>query len=186
MEDEFEIKGAHDEAVEHAASHRFGLGQEVAIFSAILATLGAVVSFLGGHTQNDALYYKNEAVLMKARASDSWAYYQAEDLKRHMAEQLAETMPTLAAKSKADAARYTTQAARLRAQAESYDRQSVTADEESRHALRPHIKLAIAMTAIQIAIALASITALTRKSWLMVAAAIFAVIGSSLSLLAWV
>jgi hypothetical protein len=185
MEEEFEIKGAHDEAVEHVASRHIGLGQEIAIFSAILATLGAVVSFLGGHTQNDALYYKNEAVLMKARASDSWAYYQAEDLKRHMAEQLAETTPALAAKSRADAERYAQQARSLRIQAENYDRQSVQADVESRHALRPHIKLAIAMTAIQIAIALASITALTRKGWLMVAAGIFAAVGFILSLLAW-
>lgn len=185
MEDEFEIKGAHDEAVDHAASHHMRLGQAIAIFSALLATLGAVVSFLGGHTQNDALYYKNEAVLMKARASDNWAYYQAEDLKRHLAEQLGETMPALAAQSRADAARYAAKARTLRAQAEDLDRQSVAADGESRRALRPHIKLAIAMTAIQIAIALASITALTRQRWLMIAASLFAAIGIGLGVLAW-
>jgi hypothetical protein len=48
------VHGAHDHAVEHEA-HRSGLGQQVAIFSAILATVGAIVSFLGGHTQNNAL-----------------------------------------------------------------------------------------------------------------------------------
>ena len=59
------VHGAHDHAVEHEAQKGAGLGQQVAIFSAILATVGAVVSFLGGHTQNEALLYKNEAVLKK-------------------------------------------------------------------------------------------------------------------------
>ena len=44
------VHGAHDHAVEHEAQ-KGGLGQQVAIFSAVLATVGAVVSFLGGHTQ---------------------------------------------------------------------------------------------------------------------------------------
>ncbi len=186
MEEEFEIPSAHEHAVEHAAEKRLPLGQEVALFSAVLATLGAVVSFLGGHTQNDALYYKNEAVLMKARASDSWAYYQAEGFKQHLAEQSAAIIPAQAAKYDADTARYAAHAKALRAQAEDFDRKSEEADVESQHALRPHIKLAISMTALQIAIALASITALTKRRWLMTAAGIFALIGVALGILAWV
>ena len=56
------VHGPHDHAMEHAAQDG-GMGQQIAIFTAILATLGAVVSFLGGHTQNEALFFKNEAVL---------------------------------------------------------------------------------------------------------------------------
>lgn len=40
-EEEFEVRGAHEEALEHAAEHGIGLGQEIALFSAVLATLGA-------------------------------------------------------------------------------------------------------------------------------------------------
>ena len=57
---------AHDHrvvALEHRAHQGPGLSQQIAIFTAVLATIGAVVSFLGGHTQNEALLYKNEAVL---------------------------------------------------------------------------------------------------------------------------
>src|SRR5215212_4677080 len=79
------VHGAHEHAVEHEA-HKGGLGQQVAIFSAVLATVGAVVSFLGGHTQNDALLYKNEAVLKRAEASDQWNYYQAKSQKQNLAE----------------------------------------------------------------------------------------------------
>ena len=53
------VHGAHDHAVEHEAQ-KPGLGQQVAIFSAILATVGAIVSFFGGDTQNSALLFKNE------------------------------------------------------------------------------------------------------------------------------
>lgn len=185
MEEGFEVRGAHEEAVEHAAKRRIGLGQEIALFSAVLATLGAIVSFLGGHTQNDALYYKNEAVLMKARASDSWGYFQATSIKRHMAEQMADSFPALADKYKAEAARYATQQKQLQADAEKLEHKSEEADAESRQALRPHVKLSIAMTALQIAIALASITALTNRRWLLTAAGIAAAIGLGLTGLAW-
>jgi len=186
VEDEFDIRGAHDGAVEQAAEKRIPLGQEIALFSAILATLGAIVSFLGGHTQNDALYYKNEAVLMKARASDAWSYYQAEGLKQHIAEQSAALIPSAAAAYRADVARYAAHARALKAQAEDFDRRSDEADVESQHSLRPHIKLAISMTALQIAIALASITVLTKKRWLLSAAGAFALLGIVLGGLAWI
>lgn len=185
MEDEFEVRGAHEGVIEEAAEKRVPLGQEVALFSAILATLGAIVSFLGGHTQNDALYYKNEAVLMKARASDAWAYYQAEGLKQHIAEQSAALIPADAAVYRADVARYAAHAKALKAQAEGFDRRSEAADTESQHSLRPHIKLAISMTALQIAIALASITVLTKKRWLLSAAGAFALLGVALGVIAW-
>jgi hypothetical protein len=184
LDEEFEVPSAHEHAVEHAAERRFPLAQEIALFSAILATLGAVVSFLGGHTQNDALYYKNEAVLMKARASDLWAYYQAEQIKQHL-EEMASTSSTTARDGKAAAARYAAHAKTLRAQAEAFDQRSDDADVESQHALKPHIKLAIATTFIQIAIALASITALTKRRWLLWAAGGFAAVGIAMGVLAW-
>ena len=184
-EEDYEIRGAHEEAVEEGAHHGEPLSQKIALFSAILATLGAIVSFLGGHTQNDALYYKNEAVLMKARASDSWSYYQAEDVKRHLALAVAGLQPGARSASQADASKYETRARQLRAQAEGFDRKSEEADAESRRALAPHTLLAIAMTSIQIAIALASISALTKRRWLLTGGGIFAVVGLALSIGAW-
>ncbi|MEQ1519140.1 MAG: DUF4337 family protein, partial [Usitatibacteraceae bacterium] len=94
----FHVHGPHDHALEggdHAEGadggghgHKSGGGfvQWVAIFTAILATVGAIVSYQGGHSQNEALYYKNEAVLKKADASNQWAYYQAKGTKQNLAE----------------------------------------------------------------------------------------------------
>src|SRR3978361_1813873 len=84
-EHEMHVHGPHDHAVEHEG-HKPGLGQQVAIFTAVLATVGAIVSFFGGDTQNKALLYKNEAVLERAEASDQWNFYQAKSMKQNLAE----------------------------------------------------------------------------------------------------
>ncbi len=186
-EEEFEIPSAHEEALHHAAHHAPGFAQQIAIFTAILATIGAVVSFLGGHTQNEAIYLKNEAVLKKAAASDQWAFYQAKSIKAAIAEQTAQL--SVDAKSRDDsakkAARYTEEKKEIEDKAKEFDKQSEEADKESQKALNPHQKLSIAMTFLQIAIALASIAALTRKHWLLGGAGLSALIGIGLSVFAY-
>jgi len=77
MSEEFHVHGAHDHAVEHHAQGGDSLAGYVAIFTAILASIGAVVSYQGGDTQNQAMLFKNEAVLKKTQASDQWNFYQA-------------------------------------------------------------------------------------------------------------
>ena len=65
------VHGPHDQAVEHEA-HKPGLGQQVAIFTAILATVGAIVSFFGGDTHNKAMLYKiRQAGLTAKRSSEA-------------------------------------------------------------------------------------------------------------------
>jgi hypothetical protein len=180
------VHGAHDHAVEHEG-HKGGLGQLVAIFSAILATVGAVVSFLGGHTQNEALLYKNHAVLKKAEASDQWAYYQSKGVKRNIAE-FAGTLTTDPAKVefyKTEAKRYAGEQKEIEARARALDKESEDSNTRSESALHPHEKLAISMTLLQIAIALASITVLTQKRWLLAGAGIAAFIGAGLGIAAW-
>src|SRR5258708_14350386 len=79
------VHGPHDHAVENEGQ-KGGLGQRVAIFTAVLATVGAIVRFFGGDTQNTALLKKNEAVLERAEASDQWNFYQAKSMKQNLAE----------------------------------------------------------------------------------------------------
>ena len=188
----FHVHGAHDHAVEHEAQHEgghegIGLGQQVAIFTAILATVGAIISYLGGHTQNEALLYKNDAVLKKAEASDQWNYYQAKGMKGNLAEFAASltTDPEKAAQYRKDVARYAVEKEAIKQRAEKLDAESKDSDVKSEHALHPHERLAQSMTLIQIAIALASITVLTRKRWLLSAAAIAAVGGAILGVVAY-
>jgi len=181
------VHGAHDHAVEHEA-HKPGLGQQVAIFSAILATVGAIVSYLGGHTQNEALYYKNEAVLKRAEASDQWNFYQAKSTKQNLAE-LAAAINTDPAKIefyKKEAARYNAEKADVMKDAKRLEAESKGFSERSEHALHPHERLAMSMTLMQIAIALASITVLTQKRWLLAGAGVSAALGAGAGVLAYI
>jgi len=180
------VHGAHDHAVEHEA-HKGGLGQQVAIFSALLATVGAIVSFFGGDTQNKAMLYKNEAVLERAEATDQWNFYQAKSLKQNMAEVAAATAtdPKVAEKYRAEAERYKKEKADVEKDARKHEAEYKRWNERSEHALHPHHYLSISMTLLQIAIALASITVLTQKRWLLAGAAIGALGGAALGVLAW-
>lgn len=190
----FHVHGPHDHAVEHEAHGEHGgghggpgLAQQVAIFTAILATLGAIVSYQGGHTQNEALYYKNEAVLKKADASNQWAYFQAKGTKKNLAE-LAEGLtndPEKKAKYAADVKRYQGEQDEIRKKAEALEKLSEEANKTSETALNPHNKLAMAMTFIQIAISLASICVLTRRRWMLGLAGVGAVIGLAYWVLAF-
>jgi tyrosyl-tRNA synthetase len=180
------VHGAHDHAVEHEA-HRSGLGQQIAIFTAILATVGAVVSFFGGDTQNKAMLYKNEAVLKRAEASDQWNFYQAKSMKQNLAE-LAASISADPAKADAyrrEAQRYADEKKGIEQDARSLEAQAKQFNEKSEHALHPHHYLSISMTLLQIAIALASVTVLTQKRWLLGGAALSALAGAALGIVAW-
>ena len=166
----FHVHGPHDHAVEHASHEGADKGpaQYVAIFTAVLATIGAIVSYQGGHSQNEALYYKNDAVLEKANASNQWALFQSKGTKQNLAE-LAEGLavdPTVKARYAEEVKRYKAEKEVIKLKAEALEAKSQVADERSKSALNPHDKLAQAMTFIQIAISLAAIFLLTGRRWM--------------------
>lgn len=188
MAEEYEVPSHHEHQIEHEAHHGPGLSQQIAIFTAILATLGAIISYQGGHTQNEALYYKNDAVLNRSLAADQWAYYQAKGIKQNLAELEARSSadPGRAAAAKKEAERYAQEKEDIKKKAEDFDKKAEEANTHSEHALHPHEKLALAVTLIQIAISAASITALTRKRWLFGLAAVSAVGGVVVWILAFI
>lgn len=185
-EDHFHVHGAHEHAVEHQAHHGPGLGQQVAIFTALLAAIGAIVSYQGGASQNEAMLYKNEAVLQKSLASDQWNYYQAKSTKGHLMEMAAALAPAdKQAFYRTEVEKYKKEKEEIKLKAQDLDKKSELANQASERAMHPHHHLAQAMTLIQIAISLASITVLTRARWLFGVGAIAAIGGLSLWALAW-
>lgn len=178
-EEEFHVHGPHDHAVEgHAHRPQSGLSQSVALFTALLSTVGAAISYEGGNTQTEALLYKNEAVLNKTAAADQWAYYQAESDKAHLMEMMLDIGP---AEKKAyyaeQRAKYQEHKAQIKIDAEKLEKLALEANEKSQHYAKPHHKLSQALTFVQIAIALASITVLTQRRWLLFLAGLAAIIG---------
>jgi len=167
-EDGFHVHGPHDHAVEHAAEHGDDFASRVAAMTAVLATLGALFSYAGGATQNDALMYKNEAAIRKTEASNQWAFYQAKSAKQNMAElAVALTSGDIPALYRGEVERYKDEKKDIKAAAEKLENASLEAEHDSEHAMHQHHRWAEAMTALQVAISLAAITLLTRNKWML-------------------
>jgi hypothetical protein len=168
--EEFHVHGAHDHQLEHAAEHgstdRFS--GRIAVTTAILATLGALMSFAGGDTQAKAQLFKNNAAIKKTEANDQWTYYQAKGNKRNLAE-VAATLTTVPEKVQfyqGETERYRKEQADIKAQADRLEAESKEWDQRSEEQMHLHHRWALAATAMQIAIALSAIALLTRRDWL--------------------
>ena len=83
----FHVHGPHDHELEHAAHHEpKGFAGQLAVITAILATVGAFFSYMGGATQANAALYKNDAAIKKTEASNQWNFYQAKSSKQNLSE----------------------------------------------------------------------------------------------------
>jgi hypothetical protein len=166
----FHVHGPHDHEVEHVAQHGGDkLTSRLAVLTAVLSTVGAIFGYLGGHTQNAALLYKNEAAIQKTSAANQWNYYQAKSNKQNLAE-LSIALTTGAEREKYQQAveRYRKEKEEIKAAAEELEAVAKEADHKSEAEMHVHERWALATTLLQIAIALAAITLLTRKRWLLV------------------
>ena len=166
-EDHFHVHGPHDHEVEHRAAHDPFAGR-IAVMTAIFATIGALFGYMAGKTQNDALIYKNEAAIRKTEASDQWNFYQAKSSKQNLAE-LGATLASgdAQARFQKEVERYRKEKDEIMPEAKKLEQQSKEAEEKSEAATHVHHRWAQATTLIQIAIALAAITILTRNRGLM-------------------
>jgi hypothetical protein len=181
----FHVHGPHDHAVEHAAHGGDSFSNNIAVMTAILATVGAMFGYQGGATQSDAALFKNNAAIEKTEAANAWNYYQAKSNKQNLAE-LAMTLPGVDPdKYRADVARYQSEKEGIKKKAEKWEASSAEWNKKSDESLHQHHQWALATTAEQIAISLAAITLLTRKNWLMVGAYAVAAVGLALGIFAW-
>lgn len=165
----FHVHGPHDHQVEHVAQHGGdNFTSRVAVLTAVLSTVGAIFGYLGGHSQNAALLYKNEAAIQKTAASNQWNYYQAKSNKQNLAE-LSITLTTGEARDRyaQEVARYKQEKQEIKVEAEKLEAVAKEADQKSDREMHVHERWALATTLLQIAIAMAAITLLTRKRWML-------------------
>jgi len=170
--DGFHVHGPHDHELEHAQQgHGGGDGRShtnsIAMFTAIIATVGALFSYMGGATQANAGLYKNNAAIKKTEASNQWNYYQAKSSKQNLSELAIELAPS----GKKDfyegeIKRYKTEKAEIKVVAEKLEAESKEWDQQSDEQMHQHHRWAQATTALQVAIAMAAIALMTRRKWL--------------------
>ncbi len=183
----FHVHGPHDHELEHAAQHDpGGFAGQLAVITAILATVGALFSYMGGATQADAGLHKNDAAIKKTEASNQWNYYQAKSSKQNLSELAQELAPDARKTFYADEVkRYKTEKAEIKLAAEKLEAESKAWDERSAEKMHQHHRWAQATTALQIAIAMAAIALLTKRRWLEKLVFGMSAVGVVLGGLAW-
>jgi Na+/glutamate symporter len=98
----FHVHGPHDHELEHARSGHADhdahgdeaakrMTNQIALFTAVIATVGALFAYMGGATQANAGIYKNNAAIKKTEASNQWNYFQAKSTKQSLAEGFEQT-----------------------------------------------------------------------------------------------
>ena len=178
----FHVHGPHDHELEHAAqgghdSHG-GMIAQIAVITAIIATVGALFAYQGGATQANAGLYKNNAAIKKTEASNQWNFFQAKSTKQSLAE-LARDLapddkkPTYQAKIE----RYEMEKNEIKLGAEKLEMESTNWDKSSDEQMHQHHRWAQATTVLQVSIALAAIALLTKKRWLEYAMFALAAVG---------
>ena len=165
----FHVHGPHDHEIEHVAEHggHDPAAGTIAVATAIIATVGALFSYMGGATQANAGLYKNDAAIKKTEASNQWNFYQAKSSKQNMSE-LASVLVADDRKSKYvdEVERYKKEKAEIKLAAEKLEAEATAWDKKSGEQMHQHHRWAQATTALQVSIALAAMALLTKKNWL--------------------
>src|SRR3954468_21296391 len=190
----FHVHGPHDHELEHAAQHgaegHHGVGggsltNQVAMFTAIIATVGAIFAYMGGATQANAGLYKNNAAIKKTEASNQWNYYQAKSSKQNLSELalvlVADDRKPVYAK---EIDRYKGEKAEIKLAADKLEAESLDWDRKSEEQMHQHHRWAQATTVLQVSIALAAIALLTKKRWLELAMFGVSAVGVAVGVLA--
>lgn len=169
-EAEVPLEHLHEQVKESAEHSREAWISWVALSTAILAVLAAIAGLLSGQ-------YANEAMINQIEASDQWSYYQAKSIKASVLDSkisLAGT-PNESDQSKRD--RYEKEQEEIKSGAE---RKEVAAKSN----FHKHEVFARGVTMFQIAIAIAAISALTKKRHFWVVSLLFGLVGCGFLVLA--
>jgi hypothetical protein len=161
-EAEVPLEHLHEHAHETAKHSGEAWISWVALSTAILAVLAAIASLLSGE-------HANEAMINQIEASDQWSYYQAKSIKAAV----------LDAKTAFAGAEGADQSKRARYEKE---QEEIKSEAEHKQAaaksyFHKHVVFARGVTMFQIAIAIAAISALTRKRSFWVVSLVFGATG---------
>ena len=168
----FHVHGPHDHELEHAQQgghgEHGGMINQIAMFTAIIATVGAIFGYMGGATQANAGLYKNNAAIKKTEASNQWNYFQSKSTKQSLAEVSRDLTAREDEKVKYQAKidRYEKEKGEIKAVADKLEADATQWDKQSDEQMHQHHRWAQSTTVLQVSIAMAAIALLTKKKWL--------------------
>ena len=156
-----------EEIHHHAHESRERWISYVALSSALIAALAAVCALLAGH-------HANEGMLEQLEASDQWAYYQAKGIEMRVLEAEKNVLTAQGKPVPEDRAAKLDEYKEKRA--EKYA-EGKKLEVSSREHMKRHVIYAQGVTMFQIAIAVAAISVLTKRTRFWYVALAFAVVG---------
>ncbi len=153
--EEVEVPTEHlHEHMEHSARHsNEGWIMGVALSSAFLAAFAAVASLMAG-------FHANEAMLSQIKSSDQWAFYQAKGIKAAV---LGSKLELLAGLNRKPPEADQKKMEQYKEDQEKIKEEAGKFQKKSEDHLSHHEGLAHSVTLFQVAIAIAAISALTRR-----------------------
>ncbi|WP_313029833.1 DUF4337 domain-containing protein [Massilia alkalitolerans] len=161
-----------------------GFAGKVAVLIAILATLGTMFGFIGSASHNNAALYKSNAAIDKTSAANAWNHYQAKTNRQNLSEVAAALPGTDREHYREEIRRYGVEKESIRQEAERFEASSNEWNTLSEKELHRHRQWAAAAVAQQIAISLAAISLLSRRTWLLTLTSAVAAFGITLGLFA--
>jgi hypothetical protein len=141
---------------------------------AILAVAAGLSSLYGGRLADSLLQHGNEAVLAQTKASDTWAEYQADSLKAHLASEFSVVAASAAIRARFDAEqrKYRTRQVALGTQARQFEAERSDLLDQMRVTERKKLAFDVAVALFQVSIVLASIAVMAKRPALLVIGAI--------------
>ena len=163
--EEAEVPLEHlQEHVHHTAEHADVVWISwVALSTAILAVLAAITGLLSG-------MHANEAMMDQIEASDQWNFYQAKSIKASVLDAKMSLATVADENDREKAARYEEEQSKIRSEAEHNH-------SEAKSNFHQHEVFARGVTMFQIAIAVAAISALTKRRRFWIVSLLFGVAG---------
>ena len=148
-EAEVPLEHLHEQIHHHAEHGGAPWISWVALSTAILAVLAAITGLLSGK-------HANEAMMSQIQASDQWSYFQAKSIKASVLDAKMTLTDSATEKDKEKAEKYQEEQADIKQEAEQRETEAKTN-------FHKHEVFARGVTMFQIAIAIAAVSALTRK-----------------------
>ena len=148
-EAEVPLEHLHEQIHHHAEHGGAPWISGVALSTAILAVLAAIAGLLSGK-------HANEAMMSQIEASDQWSYYQAKSIKASVLDAKMTLTAEATEKDKEKAEQYKEEQAEIKREAE--QKQA-----EAKSNFHKHEIFARGVTLFQISIAIAAISALTKR-----------------------
>jgi hypothetical protein len=166
-----DLTDTQQEAIEHAhhAGHAAESGDplmiQVTLSIAVMSVIAAFIGALGETEASHTFVEKNDAVLAQAKASDTWAEYQSESVKRHIytVGSTLTAQPEAADKMKSEVDKYAKEQPDTQAKAKAFEADVERHNGVAEHHFERHHILTIAEGIVHVAVAGASIALLAHK-----------------------